>query len=239
MSTTVLEELYDTATPPPAASGTGGSDVFIAVSPVGYGYVLKFSQSMREANAAQQGRRMAALDMNILNLIDYKPTDYKPSSTPTGKRPTPPCPAGWWTPKPGVCAQGCPSAKQTRDPKTGRCYCGAASGPKKVKMLISIELFGFCTKDVRFCIENVGFCRVCACRAPCARAISARIADLVPMPAAPLATRALRKCTGRTCASQRSTRCSCTPGTPATKETALIPGTAIAIEMPTCFGTFY
>jgi hypothetical protein len=141
-SATVLEMLYDTATAPPASGGgsgarpasasgnSSGADVFVAVSPVGYGYVSKFSPAMREANAAQQGLRMAALDMNILNLVDYRPTDYVPQAPrPAGQRPVPPCPAGWWTPAPGKCEQGCPSGAQGRDPATGRCLCGKPTGP--------------------------------------------------------------------------------------------------------------
>ena len=61
-------------------------------------------------------------------------------------RPTPPCPAGWWDgkgpakPSPahpgtggnGTCNQGCPSDSQARDPVSGRCLCGEASGENKL-----------------------------------------------------------------------------------------------------------
>ena len=69
----VMEYMYDTATP--------GKDVFVAVSPIGYGYVSKFSPAVRAANAAEQGRRMAQLDMHILNLIDFRPSDYATNIT--------------------------------------------------------------------------------------------------------------------------------------------------------------
>ena len=136
LSSTVLEQLYDTATPATNATaevGAGGADVFVAVSPVGYGYVSKFPSAVREANAAQQGMRMAALNMSILNLIDYRPSDYDPptSQPKHGQRPVPPCPKNWWSPGAGVCSQGCPSASQGRNPKTGRCLCGHATGPDK------------------------------------------------------------------------------------------------------------
>lgn len=69
--------------------------------------VSKFSPAMRQANALQQGLRMAALDMNILNLIDYRPSDYEPPvHRLPGTRPVPPCPSGWWSPTPTTCAQG-------------------------------------------------------------------------------------------------------------------------------------
>ena len=68
VSRTVMEMLYETATP--------HKDLFVAVSPIGYGYVSKFSPEMRKANAAEQGKRMAAADLHILNLVDYRPKDY-------------------------------------------------------------------------------------------------------------------------------------------------------------------
>ena len=68
LSRTVMEMMYETATP--------HKDFFLAVSPIGYGYVSKLSPEVRAANAREQGKRMAALDMHILNLIDYRPSDY-------------------------------------------------------------------------------------------------------------------------------------------------------------------
>ena len=53
VSRTVMEMLYETATP--------HKDLFVAVSPIGYGYVSKFSPALRKANAVEQGKRMAAL----------------------------------------------------------------------------------------------------------------------------------------------------------------------------------
>jgi len=71
---TVVEMMYETATP--------HKDVFVAVSPIGYGYVSKLSPAVRAANAAEQGKRMADLDMHILNLVDFKPQDYDQPSHP-------------------------------------------------------------------------------------------------------------------------------------------------------------
>ena len=68
VSRTVMEMLYETATP--------HKDLFVAVSPIGYGYVAKFSPALRKANAVEQGKRMAALDLHLLNLVDYRPVDY-------------------------------------------------------------------------------------------------------------------------------------------------------------------
>ena len=45
-------------------------------------------------------------------------------------RPTPPCPTNWWEGT-GVCYQGCPSNYQGRNPATGRCLCGQATGYNK------------------------------------------------------------------------------------------------------------
>ena len=43
------------------------------------------------------------------------------------KRPTPPCPQGWFASNHGTCVQACPLAAQKRDPRSGRCICGGPS----------------------------------------------------------------------------------------------------------------
>ena len=66
-SATVQEMLYDQATP---------LDNFVAVSPVYYGYVSNFSAEFRAKNAVELAERMRLLDMDTINFIDYKYSDY-------------------------------------------------------------------------------------------------------------------------------------------------------------------
>ena len=56
-------------------------------------------------------------------------TEAAPAPCPglKNKRPTPPCPHGWWDSNHGTCFQGCPSAAQKRDPHSGRCICDGPS----------------------------------------------------------------------------------------------------------------